>query len=657
MEPAMLAVILSGALLATAPQPVPARSAAAARPPQPASAAEAYFEFLNGRRLEGEGDIEGAVAAYRRAAAADPQGAEVRAELAGLYARQNDTDLAIEAAEEALRIDPDSAEAHAVLGSIYAGRLQQDASGAPQAGADATRAIEHLQKASGARRYDLGLQLTLGRLYVAARDYPRAIDVLGGLVEREPGIAEASWWLAQAYAGAGRRTEAIAALEEAVAVEPRFYRGLLMLAELYEQERQWPRAASAYARAADQNPRSAELRVRQASALLAGGQTREARDVLERVAETNPTNGSVLYLLSDAQRTLKDFEAARATAQRLVALEPRGLRGPYALALVEEERHDVRSVISTLEPVAGRPATSVADTAHLGPVLIRLAYAYQELGEFDKAIATFERAQAVVGDAASTQPLLAQAYVAAGQHDRALALLRPARQARPDDERLLRVEAEALRSSGKADEAVALLAASRERFADDLDFQLGYATLLSQAGRPGEALAAFDAIEARFPGEPEVPFQRGAALERADRFDEAEAAFRETLKRDPLHAQALNYLGYMLAERGQRLYEAVVLVERALEIDPGNPSYLDSLGWAWFKRGNRDQARQHLTAAAERLPRNSVVQDHLGDLLLASGDPSGAVEAWRRSLSGDGEDIDRPAIQRKIDAATRRKTR
>jgi tetratricopeptide (TPR) repeat protein len=425
-----------------------------------------------------------------------------------------------------------------------------------------------------------------------------------------------------------------------------------MLAELYEQERQWPQAARAYARASEQNPRSTELVVRQASALLAGSETKRARDLLEKAAEANPTNGSVLYLLTDAQRSLKDFDAARATAERLVALEPKGLRGPYALALIEEEQHDPRGVVRALEPLAGRSASTPADVSHLGPVLIRLGYAYQELGEFDKAVATFERVQAVVGDAAVTQPLLAQAYVAAGQYDRALALVRSAKTTSPDDERLLRVEAEALQRSGKASEAVTLLAASRERFAGDLDYQLAYAAMLAEAGRVDDALAAFDAADERFPGKAEVPFGRGAALEQAGRYDAAEAAFREALRRDPLHALSLNYLGYMLAERGQRLDEAVSLVERALEIDPGNPSYLDSLGWAWFKRGDLDRARRHLEPAAERLPRNSVVQDHLGDVLLASGDRAGAADAWRRALAGDGEDVDRKAIQRKIDGAS-----
>jgi len=251
------------------------------------------------------------VAAYERAAAATP-GRRGPCRVGGLYARQNDATQAIAAAEDALRIDPRVPRrtpcSQHLRRAAPAGREREPRGrGRPQPG------IEHLQKASTARPYDVGLQLTLGRLYVGARDYSRAIDVLGGLVEREPGVAEASWWLAQAHAApAGGPTRSTRSRRRGIraALLP----GLLMLAELNEQERRWREAASAYARAADQNPRSIELRIRQASALLAGGQAAEARDVLLKAAETNQTNGSVLYLLTDAQRTLKDFDAAPRTA-------------------------------------------------------------------------------------------------------------------------------------------------------------------------------------------------------------------------------------------------------------------------------------------------------------------------------------------------------
>jgi tetratricopeptide (TPR) repeat protein len=128
----------------------------------------------------------------------------------------------------------------------------------------------------------------------------------------------------------------------------------------------------------------------------------------------------------------------------------------------------------------------------------------------------------------------------------------------------------------------------------------------------------------------------------------AEASLRELLARDPKDATALNYLGYMFAERGARLDEAVELVQRALQIEPDNPSFLDSLGWAYFQQGKLDLADRPLSDAAAKLPTNSVVQDHLGDLRFKQGRYADAIAAWERSLAGDGESIDRATIQRKL---------
>jgi tetratricopeptide (TPR) repeat protein len=655
MDPVLWVALASG-LAASGGQvpPRPAPPAQQSARPAPQAQAEAYYEFLMALHLEGEGDVPGATRAYERAAAADPRAGEIRAELAGLYARQNLADAAIKAAEDALSTDPDNVEAHAVLGGVFAARAQQSLeSGGNIDAADAARAITHLEKAAASpgRRYDVGLYLMLGRLYVVTGAYDKAVNVLGGLVERDPGITEATWLLAQAYQQQGKRAEAIATLEQAVAEEPRFYRALLMLAELYERERRFPEAANAYARAAEQNPRATELRLREGSALLSADEPDKARALLEKVVAENPTDGSALYLLSDAQRDAKDYDAAAATARRLIALEPLGLRGPYALALIDEERHDPAAVIKTLAPVADRPASKLSDVAHLGPVLIRLGFAYQELGEFDQAMATFERARTVVADDETLLPIIAQAYMASGQYDKGLALVREARAATPGDPRLPRVEAQGLQQRGDVQGAIEVLASVREQFAGDLDLQIAYASALAEGGRLDEALATFDALDARFDRDVDIAFQRGASLERAKQHAPAEASFREALRRDPKHGPTLNYYGYMLADRGERLEEATSLVERALQADPGNPSYLDSLGWAWFKRGNLAEARRAITAAAGKLPRNSVVQDHLGDVLEASGDHGGAIAAWKRALAGDGQDLDKAAVERKLQKA------
>ncbi len=48
---------------------------------------------------------------------------------------------------------------------------------------------------------------------------------------------------------------------------------------------------------------------------------------------------------------------------------------------------------------------------------------------------------------------------------------------------------------------------------------------------------------------------------------------------------------------------------------------------------------------------NSVIQDHHGDVLEKRGRYADAVAAWQRALAGDGEQIDRAAIEKKIKAA------
>jgi tetratricopeptide (TPR) repeat protein len=108
----------------------------------------------------------------------------------------------------------------------------------------------------------------------------------------------------------------------------------------------------------------------------------------------------------------------------------------------------------------------------------------------------------------------------------------------------------------------------------------------------------------------------------------------------------------MLADRGERLGEAIGYIERAVRIEPWNGAFLDSLGWAYYKQGRLDLAEPALRKAAARRPRDSAVQDHFGDLLFRLERYQEAMSAWRKALDGDGEQIDRDAVGRKIRSAT-----
>jgi Flp pilus assembly protein TadD len=210
--------------------------------------------------------------------------------------------------------------------------------------------------------------------------------------------------------------------------------------------------------------------------------------------------------------------------------------------------------------------------------------------------------------------------------------------------------AAALLASGSASEAKKVLDAALSAKGRTEDPLLLY--LLAASQRQLNDLAAAELTARRLraiaPTDPRGMYVMAQILDARKDADGAERALRELLARDPLDAPALNYLGYMYAERRVKLDEAVELVQRALKVEPANPSYLDSLGWAYFQQGRLDLADGPLTEAAAKLPSNSVVQDHLGDLRYRQERFREAAAAWERSLAGDGDSIDRARIAQKL---------
>ena len=107
------------------------------------------------------------------------------------------------------------------------------------------------------------------------------------------------------------------------------------------------------------------------------------------------------------------------------------------------------------------------------------------------------------------------------------------------------------------------------------------------------------------------------SLERSGAFDESARTFERLLTLHPNHADALNYLGYMFAERGIRLGEAENFIKRALESDPDNGAYLDSLGWVLYQQGRYHEALVPLERASHLAADDpdATIEEHLGDVI------------------------------------------
>ncbi|MFH2050145.1 MAG: tetratricopeptide repeat protein [bacterium] len=134
----------------------------------------------------------------------------------------------------------------------------------------------------------------------------------------------------------------------------------------------------------------------------------------------------------------------------------------------------------------------------------------------------------------------------------------------------------------------------------------------------------------------QLMFGLGIAYEQNGDFDKSVKEFKNLIKRNPQYHQAMNYLGYSLADRGKNLDYARDLIERAVTMAPDNAAYLDSYGWVYYRLGEYDKALIHLLKAVE-LDRDPVIFDHLGDTYQAMGDTSTARVWWEKSIELDPE--------------------
>lgn len=213
--------------------------------------------------------------------------------------------------------------------------------------------------------------------------------------------------------------------------------------------------------------------------------------------------------------------------------------------------------------------------------------------------------------------------------------------------------AEAMRRAGDPEGATRDLRGLAAEYPRQLLVQVTLGDILRQRDMFAEATQVYDRAIALLP--PGVPsgwvlyYTRGITLERTRQWDRAEADFRKALSLNPGQPDVLNYLGYSLIEMGTNLPEALRMIEQAVAAEPDSGHIVDSLAWGLYRMGRYEEAVAPMERAAELMPVDPIVNDHLGDVYWAVGRKTEARFQWRRALSFDPEPQEAERIRRKLD--------
>ncbi len=471
------------------------------------------------------------------------------------------------------------------------------------------------------------------KIAVFAGDDKKALEAARRWVALAPDDTEAQQVVAIMYLRNGRVDEAVPFLEKVRAShmdQPQ--KGFMFVAQLLGREQDKKTALQAMSRLVEKYPDDADALFAWAHLAARAEQYSKAHQLLDKVMALRPNWSDAYVLQASLYRVEGDIDAAVAAFQKAIKLKPDDLEIPlsYARMLVEERRlKEARQEFKRLEKKAPDNADVLfalgvlalqaerqdeakryfSTLIHNGQRVPDASFFLGRIAESEKndseALRWYRKVNSG-GNFAEAQIRIAILTARQGDMERARQILHDLAQDNPRQEvRTILVEGDILRVSGQDEEAFEVLGRGLEKF----------------------------------PNNPELLYAHAMAAERLGRIDVLEQDLNKMLQADPDNAQALNALGYTLADRTDRYDEAYRYIQRALELEPDDVAILDSMGWVLYRLGRYQESIEYLRRALKKAEAGDAeIAAHLGEVLWVSGDQEGAREVWEQARKRHPED-------------------
>ena len=639
--------------------------------------ADALKKYLEAKRLDEAGNYPGAVAAYKEALALDPQSVELRTALGSLLLKNRNVIDAETQVKEAMKLAPENIDVRKLLARIYLSQTFVGNTLVKEKARAAIKELEEISRLSPNSKIEVGDQeqpvlTVIGELYWTLDEQDKALDALKRVSEGSSTADRAHYQLAQLYAQKNKFREAVTAARKAYDIDPKSpqYAGLLARSLLRIGRTQ--EALDIYKKAigikdalakdekkpADAKPVddkdeegtnvliTSPLLFDYAEALVYSGRYDEANKLLDplikAVRKDTPAYLTLIREKGDVlRRTGKRDEAVQLFESALKGQDVSdSLQVVYALGETYEEMLQFDKAVATYEEAFtsianpdGTVGAREGEKQAAEVVLQRIALAYRVAGKRDKAMETFERMKKVVGkDRPRADQLIVDTLISEGKYKEALAAATDAAARFPDERSFKLYRAQSAGKLGDVATADSTLKSLLKNGPEDADVYLFWSSVQLDANQVKEAEESARKAVALEPNDVGPLVTLASVQDRERKFKDSEATLRKALEIDPDNATVLNNLGYFLADRNERLNEAEALIRRAVNIEPTNGSFLDSLGWLLYRQNKLGEAQKYLEQAVIYQQRSATIHDHLGDLYKKQGESDKARAKWEDAL-------------------------
>jgi tetratricopeptide (TPR) repeat protein len=437
------------------------------------------------------------------------------------------------------------------------------------------------------------LRLFYGELLAQSGDLNKAAEQLEKCIDLNPELENAYLLLTQVYQNQKETAKAIVVANDLVKRLPGSVAGWSQLSRLYLMSQRYKESLIPAKRAWEMQSTNPQLTQIYAITLQLNNQTAQAIRMYEQLYQMDPSDEELTARMVELYRELGNLESALSLLQEMEA----------------------------------------KDTTQRRPVLqMQRAILLWELKRNQEAQTLLESVMQRYPDSDRVRYLAGFAAQRTGQLGRAIEIYRTV----PSNSSL-KIEAEMrilliLQELKKWELVLEQLGKIREM--PQLSWE-GYGILAGIYGDMGRYRDGLEMAQLGFEKNPtkfRLLFLKGVYQEKLGDINECIKTMKEVIAKDPTNSSALNFLGYLYADRGENLDQAEQLILKALKFKPNDGFYLDSLGWVYFRKGDLQKAFQLTEQAAKLEPMEGAIIEHLGDIKLKMGDTPAAVVYFNNAL-------------------------
>ena len=361
----------------------------------------------------------------------------------------------------------------------------------------------------------------------------------------------------------------------------------------------------------------------------------ESLALLDEVLEIDPSLHEVMIIKSRILTAQgKHEEAALIIKQLLVELpENNTLRLQYARMLVEQNK---------LDEAIEQYSVLYEKMPNDEDIILSYALLNIETKNLDEAVVALERLIEIDEEVPTANYYLGRIAQNQGENKQAVSYYLGVKSGDYAYDAQLRIGV-LLAALGKPDEGLAKLEALAEAHTDwslRVKSYLAQGEILRSERRYKEGVEMYSRALQQNRDDTNLLYARGLMAEKVDRLDMTEADLLKVISKEPDNANALNALGYTLADRTARYQEALDYIKRAAELVPDDPAILDSLGWVSYRLGKMDDALKWLSKAFEMLE-DAEIAAHYGEVLWETNQKDKARKVWEK---GKADNADNPVL-------------